>query len=70
MLKMSKLAMSRSRTVTTVCNGNRQIRNDREGAKTYFLELMISTEVVEHERAEYVYIQLMHRFNESSDEDE
>ncbi len=38
--------------------------------KAYFLELMMSTEGEEHERAECVYIQLMHGLDECSDGDE
>ena len=40
-----------------------------EEAKAYFLELMMSTDGEEHERAECVYIQLMHGLDECSDED-
>ena len=70
MLKIPELAMPRTNKVTTVCNGNRQVWNDREDAKTYFLEMMMSTDGEEHERAECVYIQLLHRLDECSDEDE
>lgn len=69
MLKISELAMPKGQTVTTVCNGNRQVWNDREEAQAYFLELMISTDGEEHERAECVYIQLMHGLDECTDED-
>ena len=70
MLKISELAMPRSRKVITVCNGKREIWTDYEEAKTYFLELMMSTDDEEHERAECVYIQLMHGLEECSDEDD
>lgn len=70
MLKIPELAMPRTNKVTTVCNGNRQVWNDREDAKTYFLEMMMSTDGEEHERAECVYIQLLHGLDECSDEDE
>ncbi|MBP1534668.1 MAG: hypothetical protein IK999_11190 [Ruminococcus sp.] len=70
MLKTPKLAMPRSHKVTTVCNGKRKVWNDYEEAKAYFLELMMSTDVEEHDRAECVYIQLIHRLDECSDEDE
>lgn len=56
MLKTPELAMPRSRKVTTVCNGKREIWNDYEEAKSYFLELMMSTEGEERDRAECVYI--------------
>ena len=68
-LKISELAMPKSQTVTTVCNGRREVWSDYEEAKAYFLELMMSTDGEEHERAECVYIQLLHGIDECSDED-
>lgn len=70
MLKISELAMPKSRKVTTICNGRREVWTDYEEAKAYFLELMMSTDGEEHERAECVYIQLMNGLEECSDEDE
>ncbi|PWJ12716.1 hypothetical protein [Ruminococcus flavefaciens] len=70
MLKIPEPAMLRTRKVTTVCNGKREVWTDYEEAKAYFLELMMSTEGEEHERAECVYIQLLHGLNECSDEKE
>ena len=70
MLKISELAMPRTQKVTTVCNGRREVWTNYEEAKSYFLELMMSTEGEEHERAEYVYIQLIHGLEKCSDEDE
>jgi hypothetical protein len=70
MLKTPELAMPRSRKVTTVCNGKREIWTDYEQAKAYFLELMMTIEGEEHYRAEYVYIQLLHGLDECSDENE
>lgn len=70
MLKISELAMPKSRKVTTICNGRHEVWTDYEEAKVYFLELMISTDGEEHERAEYVYIQLLHGLDECCDEDE
>ena len=54
MLHYPELAMPRSRTVTTVCNGKREVWNDYEKAKAYFLKLMISTDGEEHDRAKCV----------------
>ena len=68
MLKYPELAMPRSRTVITVCNGWREVWTDYEEAKAYFLELMMTTEGEERDRAECVYIQLMHGLSECSDE--
>ena len=70
MLKTPELAMPRTNKVTTVCNGQRKVWTDYEEAKAYFLELMISTDGEEHDRAESVYIQLLHGLDECSDEDE
>ncbi|MBR6985726.1 MAG: hypothetical protein IKH75_19800 [Ruminococcus sp.] len=69
MLKISELAMPKSCKVTTICNGKREVWTNYEEAKTYFLGLMMSTDGEEHERAECVYIQLMHGLDECSDED-
>ena len=65
-----ELAMPRSSKVTTLCNGRREVWTDYEEAKAYFLELMMSTDGEKHDRAECVYIQLMHGLDECSDEDE
>lgn len=69
MLLYPELAMPRSRTVTTVCNGKREVWTDYEEAKAYFLELMMTTEGEERERAECIYIQLTHGLSECSDEE-
>ena len=53
MLHYPELAMPRSRTVTTVCNGKREVWTDYEEAKAYFLEMMMSTEGEERDRAEW-----------------
>jgi len=44
MLKIPELAMPRSRQVTTVCNGRREVWIDYEQAKAYFLEMMMFTD--------------------------
>lgn len=68
MLAIPELAMPKSNTVTTVYNGKCKVWNDYEEAKAYFLELMMSTEGEERERAECVYIQLIHGIDRCSDE--
>ncbi|MDE5991635.1 MAG: hypothetical protein K2G87_01145 [Oscillospiraceae bacterium] len=68
MLKIPELAMPRTRTVTTICNGKREVWTDYEEAKAYFLEMMMSAKVEERERYECVYIQLVHGLSECSDE--
>lgn len=70
MLKTPELAMPRSRIVKTVCNGKCEVWTDYEEAKAYFLEMMMSAEGEERDRAECVYIQLIHGLDECSDEDE
>ena len=70
MLKISELAMPKTNKVTTVCNGKRDVWTDYEQAKAYFLEMMMTAEGEERERAECVYIQLMHGLDKCSDEDE
>ena len=55
MLKIPELAMPRTRKVTTVYNGKREVWTDYEDAKAYFLELMMTTEGEERDRAECVY---------------
>ena len=70
MLKTPELAMPRSHTVTTLCNGRREVWTDYEETKAYYLELMMSTDGQERDRAECVYIQLMHGLDECMDEDQ
>ncbi len=68
MLKYPELAMPRSRRVTTVYNGKREVWTDYEEAKAYLLEMMMSAEGEERDRAECVYIQLIHGLDECSDD--
>ena len=70
MLKIPELAMPRTRKVTTVCNGKREVWSDYEEAKAYFLDLMMTAEGEERDRAECIYIQLTHGLSECSDKDE
>ena len=68
MLAIPELAMPRTRKITTVCNGRREVWADYVQAKAYFLEMMMTTEGEERDRAECVYIQLIHGLSECSDE--
>ena len=70
MLAIPELAMPRSSKVTTVCNGRREVWTDYEEAKAHFLEMMMAAEDEEHDRAECVYIQLIHGLDECGDEEE
>ena len=46
-----ELTMPRSRKVTTVCNGKREVWTDYEETKAYFLEMMMTAEGEERDRA-------------------
>lgn len=70
MLKISEFAMPKTRKVTTVCNGKCEVWENREEAKDFFLRQIMTTDGEERERAECVYIQLIHGLDECSDEDE
>lgn len=68
MFTIPELAMPKTRKVTIICNGKHEVWADREEAKDFFIRLMMTTEGEERDRAECVYIQLMHGFDECSDE--
>ena len=70
MLAIPELAIPKSQTVTTVCNGRREVWTDYEKAKAYFLEMIMTAEGEQRDRAECVYIQLLHGLDVCSDEDE
>ena len=70
MLKYPELAMNPKREVITVFKGERRVWNDREDAQSFFLEMMMSTDGEEHERAECVYIQLINGLDICSDDEE
>ena len=69
MLIIPELAIQKSQKITTVCNGKREIWEDREEAKDFFIRQMMITEGEEHDRYECIYIQLIHGLSECSDED-
>lgn len=69
MFRIHELAMPRTRTVMTICNGKKEVWDDREEAQNFFLRQMMTTEGEERDRAECVYIQLIHGLEEFSDED-
>ena len=70
MLAIPELAMPNTNKVTTVCNGRHEVWTDYEQAKAFFLEMMMTVEGEERNRAECVYIQLLHGLDKCSDEDE
>ena len=70
MLRYPELAMPQSRTSHNCLQWQAQeVWSDYEEAKAYFLELMMTTEGEERDRAECIYIQLTHGLSECSDED-
>ena len=70
MFKIPELAMPRTCKVTIICDGKKEVWDDREEAQDFFLRQMMTTECEERDRAECVYIQLIHGLEECSDEDE
>lgn len=44
MFKIPELAMPKTQNVTTVCNGKREVWEDREEAKDYFIRQMMAAE--------------------------
>lgn len=69
MLTIPELSMPKSSKVTTVYNARREVWTNYEEAKAHFLETMMSTDGEKHDRAECVYIQLLHGLDKCSDED-
>jgi hypothetical protein len=67
MLRIPELAMPKTRKVTTVYNGKKEVWDDREEAQNFFLRQMMTTEGEERDRAECVYIQLIHGLDECED---
>lgn len=68
MFTIPELAMPKTHKVTTVCNGKREVWADREEAKDFFIRQMMTAEGEKRDRAECIYIQLMHGLSECSDE--
>lgn len=44
MFSIPELAMPKTRTVTTMCNGKRVVWEDREETKDYFIRQMMTAE--------------------------
>ncbi len=43
MFRIPELAMLRTHTVTTICNGKKEVRDDYEETKDFFLRQMMTT---------------------------
>ncbi|MBR1431824.1 hypothetical protein [Ruminococcus sp.] len=67
MLRIPELAMPRTRKVTTVYNSKKEVWNDREKAQDFFLRQMMTAEGEERDRAECIYIQLVHGLDKCED---
>ena len=67
MYNIPELAMPKSRKVTTVCNGKRKVWSDREEAKDFFLEAMMSAEGEEYDRYTAIYIQIINGLSYCTD---
>ena len=67
MLRIPELAMPKTRKVTTVYNGKKEVWNDREEAQDFFLRQMMTADGEERDRAESIYIQLIHGLDECED---
>lgn len=67
MLAIAELAMSKQHKVITVCCGEKKVWLDREEAKDYFLESMMSSDGEIHERYSSVYMQLINGLNYCTD---
>lgn len=66
MLAIPELALLRTRKVTTVCNGKREVWEDREEAKDYFLRQACCSDGEEHERYECVFAQIMNEWSDAA----
>lgn len=68
MFTVAEMSMNKKRKVITKCNGEKAIWSSREDAKAFFLEAMMSLENEERDRAECVYIQILHGLSVCTDE--
>lgn len=67
MFTVSEMSMNKKKKVITKCNGEKTVWNSREEAKDFFLEAMMTAENEDRDRAECVYIQIMHGLDYCSD---
>lgn len=68
MFTVSEMSMNKKRKVITKYNGEKTVWDNREEAKDFFLEAMMTLENEERDRAECVYIQILHGLSNCSDE--
>lgn len=67
MLSTPEYAFRRNKKITTVFRGERIIWADREEAKDYILEAMMTAEGEDYDRYSAIYIQLIHGLNYCAD---
>ncbi len=63
MFSTPEYAFRRNKKITTVFRGEMTIWADREEAKNYILEAMMTSEGEDYERYSAIYIQLIHGMN-------
>lgn len=68
MLSTPEYAFRKRKKVTTVFRGKKIVWADREEAKDYILETMITSEGEDYERYSAIYIQLINGLNYCVDE--
>ena len=68
MFTVSEMSMNKKRKVITKYNDEKTVWDNREEAKDFFLEAMMALENEERDRAECVYIQILHGLSNCSDE--
>lgn len=56
MFSIPELAMPKTRKITTVCNGKKDVWAEREEAKDYFIRQMITAEGEDYDRYSAIYI--------------
>lgn len=67
MLSTAEYAFRKGEKVTTVFRGKKIVWADREEAKEYIIEAMMTSEGEDYERYSAIYIQLIHGMNYCSD---
>lgn len=67
MLSTPEYAFRKNKKITTVFRGEKIVWSDREEAKSYILENMMTSEGEDHDRYSAIYIQLIHGMNYCTD---
>lgn len=67
MFSIPELAMPKTRKITTVCNGKKEVWAEREEAKDYFIRQMMTAEGEDYDHYSAIYIQLIHGMSYCTD---